>query len=414
VSLRVGVYGLLGSGNIGNDGSFDAMLDYLGKRHGDALVDVITDSPEGVAARWGLSATRLHWNRGEYTTATTPGAVLRKGLGKLMDAVRIAAWVRRHDVVVTAGMGAFEATQPLRPWGTPYSQFLICTFGRLFGTRTGWVSVGAGGATRPALRALFRGAARRAHYLSYRDALSREEMRRMGLAERGDRVFPDLAYALPAPEASPQPTGVVGVGVLDYYGGNDDRDRADELHRAYVEKVQLLVRMLLDDGRRVRLLTGDRVDERVVEQVLDDVRHHRPDAFSRVEAEPVPTLQDLMRQMAGVDVVVASRFHNVLCALKMARPTVSIGYAAKNDALMAEMGLAGYCHRADSFDPAEVHRQLVELDGRREQLVPAMTACVGDLRSRLEEQFDLLDEALFPVRPATSGVRDPSRPTKNP
>ena len=49
-----------------------------------------------------------------------------------------------------------------------------------------------------------------------------------------------------------------------------------------------------------------------------------------------------MHQMAETRIVVATRFHNVVCALKMKKPTISIGYASKNDVLLAEMGLAEF------------------------------------------------------------------------
>ena len=46
-----------------------------------------------------------------------------------------------------------------------------------------------------------------------------------------------------------------------------------------------------------------------------------------------------MAQMAAVDTVVATRYHNVICALKLCKPTLSVGYAAKNDAADGGMGL---------------------------------------------------------------------------
>lgn len=406
-SARVGLYGLLGSGNIGNDGSLQAVLTWLGTHHPDAVVDAICDGPEGVTARWGFPAVRLHWNRREYETAASAALVARKAIGKLVDAVRIAAWVRRHDVVLVAGMGVFETTLPTRPWGVPYSQFLISLSGRLFRTRVAFISVGADVTPNPATRRLFVATARRVHYLSYRDGHSRDSMRRMGLPERDDRVYPDLAYALPTPETAKGRTGVVGVGVLDYHGTDDDRDRADELHATYLAGMKAVVRMLIDAGREVRLLTGDTVDRRVVEEIRSDLRESRPDvATERLHADPVTSLDELMSRMAGVDAVVATRFHNVLCALKLAKPTVSIGYAQKNVEIMTAMGLGAYCHRADGFDPVEVVRQLAELESRHDELSDAMTVRADEFRAQLDDQFVRLGATLFPgTRPAASAAR---------
>ena len=109
---------------------------------------------------------------------------------------RTAAWVRRHDVVIVPGMGVLEATLPLRPWGFPYSLFLLCATGRLFGTRVALVSVGAAAIGDRPTRALVRWSARLATYRSYRDALSRDAMRAMGVDTARDEVYPDLAFAL--------------------------------------------------------------------------------------------------------------------------------------------------------------------------------------------------------------------------
>jgi polysaccharide pyruvyl transferase WcaK-like protein len=396
--VRVGLYGLLGSGNLGNDGSLEAVLGWLRTRHQDAVVDAMCDGPEAVTARWNLPAVRLHWNRREYETASSVGLVARKALGKLIDAVRIAAWVRRHDVVVMGGMGAFENTLPLRPWGTPYSQFLVALFGRMFRTRVALISVGANEVHNPAIRWLFVAAARRVHYLSYRDRYSQRSMRGMGLAERGDRVFPDLVFALPVPPApsAPHRTGVIGVGVMDYYGSDDDRDHADELNATYLAGIKEIVRSLVGGGSEVRLFIGDAVDQNAVDEILADLREHRPDDVpGRVHAEPATSLHELMDAMTGVDAVIATRFHNVLCALKVAKPTISIGYAQKNVEIMTEMSLGAYCHRADGFDPAAVLGDLEDLDARREELHIDLTARAAGFCTDLDAQFAELDSVLF-------------------
>ena len=68
--------------------------------------------------------------------------------------------------------------------------------------------------------------------------------------------------------------------------------------------------------------------------------------------------------VAGVDLVVASRFHNLLCALKVGVPTLSISYARKNDVLQASMGLGDFCHPAAEIDFDRLVAQFRELDRR--------------------------------------------------
>ncbi|MFJ1806819.1 MULTISPECIES: polysaccharide pyruvyl transferase family protein [unclassified Streptomyces] len=400
--VRVGVFGLLGSGNLGNDGSLEAVLGYLRAAHPEAIVDALCGGPEVVAARYGIPATRLHWYRGEYRTASRAGAIASKGLGKLVDVFRTAAWVRRHDVVIVPGMGVLEATLPLRPWGFPYSLFLLCATGRLFGTRVALVGVGAAAIGDRPTRTLVRWSARLAAYRSYRDALSRDAMRAMGVDTARDEVYPDLAFALPTPQASAPstPPGPVCVGVMDFHGGNDDRARAEEIHRRYLDGTIRFVRALVEDGRPVRLLTGDECDAPVVAAILDAVDS------PLVTAAEAASLAELMKEMAAADTVVATRYHNLICALKVGTPTLALSYAAKSDALMAQMGLAAYCHPAREVDTDRLLEQFRELEKRSAELRRTLTERNLAAAQRLQHQFTALTTALFPATDHAHALRE--------
>jgi polysaccharide pyruvyl transferase WcaK-like protein len=391
--VRVGVFGLFGSGNLGNDGSLEAMLGYLRAEHPEAVVDALCGGPEVVATRYGIPARRLNWYRGEYRTASSAGAIAAKGLGKLVDAVRTAAWVRRHDVVIVPGTGVLETTLPLRPWGFPYSLFLLCASGRLFGTRVALVSVGASEIGHRATRALVRRSARLATYRSFRGALSRDAMRAMGVDTARDEVYPDLTFALPTPGASAPsgPPGPVCVGVMAFHGSNDERARAEEIHRRYLEGTTRFVRALVEDGRPVRLLTGDELDGPVAAAILDAVDS------PLVTVAEAASLADLMKEMAAADIVVATRYHNLVCALKTGTPTLALSYAAKSDALMAQMGLAAYCHPAREVDAGRLLEQFRALEQRSSELRRTLTERNLVAAQRLEDQFTALNAVLFPA-----------------
>ena len=392
-ATRVGVFGLLGSGNLGNDGSLEAVLGYLRTDHPDAVVDALCGGPEAVTTRFGIPATRLHWNRAEYRTASRASAIVFKGLGKLVDVFRTAAWVRRHDVVIVPGMGVLEATLPLRPWGFPYSLFLLCASGRLLGTRVALVSVGAAEIRNRPTRALVRWSARLAAYRSYRDAQSRDAMRAMGVDTARDEVYPDLAFSLPTPQTS-APSGSPGtvcVGVMDFHGGNDDRARADEIYRRYLDGTIRFVRTLVEEGRPVRLLTGDQCDVAVVDAILDAV-----DSPLVTAAEPA-SLADLMKEMAAAETVVAVRYHNLICALKTGTPVLALSYAAKSDALMERMGLGAFCHPAREVDADRLLEQFRTLEKRSAELRQTLTERNQAAAQQLADQFAALTAAVFPT-----------------
>ncbi len=390
----------MGAGNLGNDGSLEAVLAYLGKEHPDAILDCLCSGPDQLTARYGLPATRLRW----YSTEVhgTPGMralaakSLKVPLGIVVDAFCTASWVRRHDVVIVPGMGVLEASLPLRPWHTPYSMFLVCASGRLFGTKVALLNVGANDIRQRLTRRLITAAARLAYYRSYRDTFSRDAMARMGLDTSGDLVYPDLAFSLPTPSGAPVVVGAVGVGIMDYHGSNDDRQQADQLHASYVEKMKSFVLWLLDNGRPVRMFTTDVHDEPIMREVISDIRAHRPELGpSQIIAEPVSSLTELMRQMASVDTIVASRFHNVLCALKLAKPTLSVGYAEKFDVLMADMGLAEFCQPARSLDLDRLIKQFTELESRSAQLRQTLSERTAANARLLNHQFATLSALLF-------------------
>jgi len=393
---RVGLFGLLGSGNIGNDASLESVLGYLRTSHPDAVVDAMCMGWEQVRARYGIDTIPLLWYQRYQERAHGVLAGALKALGKAVDAFRTAAWVRRHDVIIVPGMGVLEATLPLRPWGVPYTMFLLSASGRLFGTKVALVGVGANHINQPMTRWLFIRAARLAFFRSYRDAQSRDALREQGVDTSGDPVHPDLVFSLPFPPAAGDP-GTVGVGLMAYYGTNDDRQRADEIYASYIGNVESFIRWLLDQGRRVRLFYGDVGDESAVAQVLADLGEYRSDPGPpRLTAERVTSYAELSRSMATVGAVVATRYHNVICALKLGKPTISIGYAKKNVVLMEDMGLPEFCQYAHSLDVAKLIEQFTRLERDADQLRAVIQKGNAENAQLVADQFTALDAVLFP------------------
>lgn len=402
---RVGLFGLLGQGNLGNDGSLEAVLAYLGTAHPDAVLDLMCGGPEELTARYGIPAIPVRRRSSPPERASGLTGLARTGgqaaLGLVIDGFRTASWVRRHDAVIVPGMGVLEATLPLRAWHTPYSLFVLAASGRLFRTKVALVSVGADVIDQRVMRWLVTMAARLAHYRSFRDALSLDAMRRMGLRASDDAVYPDLAFALPDPPGDPGVPGAVAVGIMDYSGANQDRHQAGEIRAAYAEKMKQFVLWLAGNGRPVRLFATDLHDEPVMHQVAREVRESRPELAGQIVTEHVTSLGELMQKMAAVDTVVASRFHNVLCSLKLSKPTLSIGYAGKFDALMADMGQAEFCQSTRTLDVDRLKEQFTDLESRSAGLRQQLDERNTVNRRLLDQQFAALSGALFAAaRPA--------------
>ena len=389
---KIGFFGILGSGNLGNDGSLEAVVAYVRRAYPDVRLDFLAMGPEELTARYDAPATHLQWYEPHAGDATGLRAAALKVLGKLLDPYRTWKWVRKQDVVIVPGMGVLEATLPIRPWALPYSLLWLGITARLTGAKVALVSVGADYVNKRGTRWVVSRAARLAHYRSFRDEHSREALGRMGVDVRDDHVFPDLAFALPAPEPRPS-TGAVGVGLMEFHGNNDDRDRADRINAAYLGTVKRFVRLMVDEGRPVRLFIGDVADLDVPGEVIADARAHRPDAD--VTTRPLKSLGDLMDQMAAVDTVVATRYHNVLCSLKSAKPTVSFGYARKSDVLMSLLGVDEFCLSAREPDFDRLVALFRRLEENRGEVVKIVTRRSEEMAARVEDQFTELSKLVI-------------------
>ena len=202
--------------------------------------------------------------------------------------------------MIVPGAGALETTLPQHAWGFPYSLFLLSVSGKLSGTKVALVSVGADVINKRVTRWLSNSTARFASYRSYRDSYSRDVARQRGIDTSGDQVYPDLVFGVPTPPYDPGDPQLVGVGVMAYHGGNDDRKQADQIHSSYVETMTRFARWLVDSGHRVRLFGGDnKFDGDVAEQIVADLRRYRPDLEpSCVTAECASSYAELIQQMA--------------------------------------------------------------------------------------------------------------------
>jgi polysaccharide pyruvyl transferase WcaK-like protein len=401
---RVGLFGGLGSGNIGNDASLEAVLGYLSTEHPDAVLDAMCSGPQRVTERYGLPASYAQWFQNYEQRVSGVRAMLFKVLGKGIDVFRTAAWVRRHDVVIVPGMGVLETSLPVRPWQFPFTMFVLCASGKIVRTKVALVSIGTSVTSKRLTRRLLVWAARLAFYRSYRDAMSRDAMRVQGLDTTRDHVFTDLVFGTPVRSDDSGEVRTVGVGVMDYYGSNDDeRAHADEIRAFYVEKMKLFVRWLVDGGRNVRLLVGDAngSDETVVKEILADIRECRPALEpGRVSAPSASTFGELARAMAPASTVVASRYHNVICALMLGKPLISIGYSEKNTALMENMGLSQFCQFVSSLDTGRLIEQFTTLESQAAPLRQAIMDRAAANEQLVRLQFAELSAALFPVTAA--------------
>jgi polysaccharide pyruvyl transferase WcaK-like protein len=178
---------------------------------------------------------------------------------------------------------------------------------------------------------------------------------------------------------------------MTYYGWRGDRERGAAIYASYLGKITRFALWLLDRGHRVRFLMGEDTDQQAVDDALQAIAAERPGyPRERLTAEPPHSLHQLMRQMAETDIVVGTRFHNVVCALKIGKPMISIGYSKKNDVLMADMGLAEFCQHIEQLDVDRLIGQFTRMAADRALYERGIRDKAAAYTQRLAEQEQLL------------------------
>jgi polysaccharide pyruvyl transferase WcaK-like protein len=354
---RVALYGYLGSGNLGNDASLETTLAWLRYDHPDVEVECITIAPDEIAARYGVPSIRLAW-RTPHQSSSRVKETLRKLLGRAIDVPRSYALAGSVDAVIVPGMGVLEERLGERPWGLPLGLFLMSAACRLRRRRFLLLDVGAERAVNPLTRRLYVATTRLATHVSYRDRSSAAAMEGADAHDHA-AIAPDLAFAHPATTlAKPEPGRIV-VGVMAYYGRKDDPKRGADVRRRYVATMASALAHIAAAGNHVVLVGGDWVDVDVARDVQAAVLTVCPSlSDDAVVVREFTTFTDLTEEMMRAEVVIASRFHNVICALRLARPTISVGYASKNRHLMEGLGLDEYCQEIENLDAGQLVAQV--------------------------------------------------------
>ncbi|MEF2553701.1 polysaccharide pyruvyl transferase family protein [Aurantimonas sp. A2-1-M11] len=367
---RIALFGLFGCGNLGNDGSLEAMLGFLREARPDADLVCICANPDLVAYRFQIATLPISWSRHLQGRARRFDRAFLKIPGKLIDLAQTFWFLHDVELVIVPGTGILDDFGE-RPYGMPFDILRWCLFARLFGARIAFVSIGAGPIRNRASRWLMTSAARLAHYRSYRDELSKIFMERAGFDTSRDLIYPDLAFNLPAPptrerEANRSGRLTIGVGAMSYYGWYGFDRGGEAIYACYIAKLTQFVTYLLDQDHDVRLLIGEMTDQTAIDDIIREASNARPAlAGARIVAEPSHSLRELMSQIDQTDAVVATRFHNIVCALKLGKPTLSLGYSRKNDVLMADMGLGAYCQHVERFEVGRLIDQFQDLMAHR-------------------------------------------------
>ena len=405
---KIAFFGLFGQQNLGNESTLQAII-YNARRYmPDVEIKCICTGPDDVSVGYNISAFPIsepypkRLNSKVWLELNNPVArLLRKIFIRIP--MEILHWVKmvktlkgsRMLVVAGAGLLSDYATRPL---GRPYEIFKWSIIAKLCWCKLLFVSVGAGPICHPLTRWFIKSALALADYRSYRDSFSKEYIESIGFKKNSDRVYPDLAFSLPRtmiPECNKRdtPISIIGVGIKDYYGVLGQRQGGGEAkYWAFVDKLGTFVAWLLEHKYTVRVIIGDALYDSRVKQDLMELLKKRGLRYEdgQIIDEPISSVEELLSQLAATDIVVSPRFHNILLALMLCKPVVSLSYHEKFQSVMADVGLAEYCQDIDYLDVDKLVRQVMELEKNAENIKPQLEQKAEEFRRALDRQYSII------------------------
>jgi polysaccharide pyruvyl transferase WcaK-like protein len=397
---RVVLYGQFGTGNAGNDGSLQAALYHFRNNQPDADFLCVCTGPEEISRRMGIKAvpigpSYIHHND---SSGGSSKSRVRKIWYRLTS--EISFWLNNPstfqpgDQFIVVGTGAVDDMGVRHPWNSPYELYKWCKTAKMGGAQVLFVSVGVGPIRNSISRFIMLNALRLADYRSYRDLSSFDFLHSVGFDTSADLLYPDIVFSLPLEEytSSAQNHEVarkVGLGLINYFGWQNDIHHGEGIHQEYISKIRHFVTWLLDEGYTLRIVTSDVFDQKTVQEIVDYVGASGNNLWlNKLSVEQVESIDDLLFQLNNTDIVIASRYHTVLCSLLLGIPVISLGYHEKNVALMREMGLEANCQHIETFTVEQLIDQFKScITGDRQSVTERIKQQCDRYRQQLDEQY---------------------------
>jgi polysaccharide pyruvyl transferase WcaK-like protein len=393
--LKIALFGNFGTGNLGNEATLQAMVDNLRRFLPNVEILCVCPEPQIAASDYNISGLPIRasfpiWrqssasappktdrepraSKGSPFEAVQPGrqlnlrALARTCAYPLLETYRWVkgiASLKDCDLLIMTGTGML-GDYAIRPLGLHYDIFRWAVIAKICGCKLLFVSVGGGSIRYPLSRWLVRIALALADYRSYRDAPSKDHLGAIGVNVTNDPVYPDLAFSLSAVGVTvghhfESKGGVIGVGVMNYNGSLGPARNDDKIYREYLGRIASFVVRLLERGHTVRVLIGDVTWDQGARRDLRRALEERGIRYEdgRIIDEPASSIDELLSQLSSVDLVVSSRFHNLLLGLMLGKPVFAISYHQKFQPLMNAVGLGEFSQDIEHIDVDDLARKV--------------------------------------------------------
>jgi polysaccharide pyruvyl transferase WcaK-like protein len=396
---RVAFFGHFDSTNFGNESTLQTILYQIRCFQPDAEFTCISTGPEATTRAHKIKAIPIA--KRPFSSWYPRNPLIRLARRICVDIPNeLYQWVtnlvrfRGTDVLIIPGTGLLTDAYGLRAWG-PYNLFKWSVIAKVTRCKLLFVGVGAGPICSPLGRWFIKSALSLADFRSYRDYSSLQYLKSIGFNADNDRICPDLVFSLsetliPHQVTTKDGRPFVGLGLMGYAGPYSG-EQSNQTYLAYSEKLVTVAKWLLQRQYDIRLLIGDLGDKHLMREFKDLLRG-RLSVYDedRIIDVPPSSVEDLLSQIAATDLVVATRFHNVLFALLCNKPVISISFHHKCDSLMSAMGLSSYCLEMSDLESDSLIEKFCELEQNSHELKYLIRDRVEECRKALDLHYKFI------------------------
>ena len=436
---RIGIFGHVGTQNLGDEIIIAAVLQNIRSRYPDAEILAFTFNPDDTRARHGIPAFPIRRrqpssapasgkaqseeskaNAAPATANTSRGlkAALKRipfvfgalkavqnALCTLRGVLREVAFIAQSrknlkgtDLLMIAGSGQLTDASG-GAWAYPFTFFKWFLIARSVGTKIAFVSIGTGWIDSSLSKFFLRTALKGADYRSFREESAVARVVALGVSGENP-IVPDLAYSLPMPatESAPaaRPRKTVGINPIPFCHEVLWHAADKSIYTKYVDAHANFAVWLIARGYDVVFFpTQLRADPPVIADIVAAMELREPGISAQLL--PAPTLRsgdDLVAAMSAMDIVVAARFHGVLVSHLLQKPVLAVSYHQKTADLMARMAQQECTLPIEncSFDSLTATFTLLEShqDSIRAEFARRVPPCRAALDAQYEKVFGLM------------------------
>jgi polysaccharide pyruvyl transferase WcaK-like protein len=397
---KIAFFGHFDSTNFGNESSLQAILYNLRRFRPNAEVLCISTGPDAAAATHRVKAIPVAERFFEsWRPRNQVSRILRRvSIGLPTEAyqyVKGLISLRRTDMLIVPGTGLLTDAFGFLGWG-PYTLLRWSLIAKLCRCKLLLVSVGAGPIYSDLGRWFIKSILSMADFRSYREHSTLQYLAEIGFRGDNDRVSPDLAFSLPETaiprrDADHSRRAVVGLGVMGYAGKYSVANTNNKIYLAYLDNLAIFAEWLLAREYTVRLLIGDLVDTAAKNDFKALLRERISSCDERhIIDEPITSVENLLSQIAATDLVVATRFHNVLLSLVCNNPVISIAFHHKCESLMSTMGLSEYCLHINDLKAEQLIERFCDLEKNSDKIKWSIGEKTRRFRAALDQQYEII------------------------